>query len=179
MKARLCVYLSDQVDQRLGIAARRPGASKSAITDAALAAFLSPERDDQRDAAIIRRLDHLSRQLDRLERDQTIVSESLALFIRYYLTITPPLPGVEQDAARALGKERFEFFVAQLGRRLAGGKAMIRDVLEEVAPSESDFFTEAEIDALRAAKDASSPNGSAKVGGGGSEETTRGETIHD
>ena len=165
MKPRLCVYLSDPVDQRLSIAARRPGASKSAITDAALASFLSPERDDQRDAAIIRRLDRLSRQLDRLERDQTIVSESLALFVRYYLTITPPLPGAEQNAARALGKERFEFFVAQLGRRLAAGKTMIRDVMEEVAPSESDFFTEAEIDALRAAKAAGpsdSGNGTAE-----------------
>jgi predicted transcriptional regulator len=166
MKPRLCVYLSDQVDQRLGVAARRPGASKSAITDAALAAFLSPERDDQRDAAIIRRLDRLSRQLDRLDRDQTIVTESLALFVRYYLTITPPLPEAEQDAARPLGKERFEFFVAQLGRRLAGGKTMIRDVLEEVAPSEEDFFTEGEIDALRAAKAASSPNDGTRNGGG-------------
>jgi predicted transcriptional regulator len=169
MKARLCVYLSDQVDQRLSVAARRPGASKSAIADAALAAFLSPERDDQRDAAIIRRLDRLSRQLDRLERDQTIVSESLALFVRYYLTITPPLPGGEQDAARALGKERFEFFVAQLGRRLAGGKSMIRDVLEEIAPSESDFFTEAEIDALRSAKDGASSNLGGKNGSGADE----------
>jgi hypothetical protein len=153
MKARLCVYLSDQVDQRLALAARRPGASKSAITDAALAAFLSPERDDQRDAAIVRRLDRVSRQLDRLDRDQTIASESLALFVRYYLTITPPLPGAEQDAARALGKERFDYFVAQLGRRLAGGKSMIRDVLEEIGTTESDFFTEAEIDALRTLKD--------------------------
>lgn len=166
MKPRLCVYLSDQVDQRLGVAARRPGASKSAITDAALAAFLSPERDDQRDAAIIRRLDRLSRQMDRFERDQTIVSESLALFVHYYLTITPPLPEAEQDAARPLGKERFEFFVAQLGRRLAGGKTMIRDVLEEIAPSEDDFFTEAEIDALRAAKQSPSSNGGAGNGGG-------------
>lgn len=153
MKARLCVYLSDQVDQRLALAARRPGASKSAITDAALAAFLSPERDDQRDAAIVRRLDRVSRQLDRLDRDQTIAAESLALFVRYYLTITPPLPGVEQDAARALGKERFEYFVAQLGRRLAGGRSMIRDVLEEIGTEESDFFTEAELDALRTLKD--------------------------
>ena len=152
MKARLCVYLSDPVDQRLAIAAKRPGASKSAITDAALGAFLSPERDDQRDAAIIRRLDRISRQVDRLERDQTIVSESLALFVRYYLTVTPPLPGADQDAARALGKERFEFFVTQLSRRLAGGKNMIRDVLEEIQPAESDFFTQAEIDALRAVK---------------------------
>lgn len=156
MKPRLCVYLSNQVDQRLAAAARRPGASKSAITDAALAAFLSPERDDQRDAAIIRRLDRLSRQLDRAERDQTILSETVALFVRYYLTITPPLPGAEQDAARALGKERFEYFVAQVGRRLAGGRNMIRDVLEEISPDESDFFTEEEIDALRAVKETTS-----------------------
>ena len=73
--------------------------------------------------------------------------------MRYYLTITPPLPGVEQDAARALGKERFEYFVAQLGRRLAGGRSMIRDVLEEIGTEESDFFTEAELDALRTLKD--------------------------
>ena len=166
MKPRLCVYLSDQVDQRLAAAARRPGASKSAITDAALAAFLSPERDDQRDAAIIRRLDRLSRQLDRAERDQTIFSETLALFVRYYLTITQPLPGAEQDAARALGKERFEYFVAQVGRRLAGGRNMIRDVLEEISADESDFFTEEEIDALRAAKESVSPEKDKANGGG-------------
>ncbi|MCG8357094.1 MAG: CopG family transcriptional regulator [Kiloniellales bacterium] len=166
MKPRLCVYLSDQVDQRLAAAARRPGASKSAITDAALAAFLSPERDDQRDAAIIRRLDRLSRQFDRLERDQTILSETLALFVRYYLTITPPLPGAEQDAARALGKERFEYFVAQVGRRLAGGRSMIRDVLEEISADESDFFTQEEVDALRAVKETTSHAKDTANGGG-------------
>lgn len=166
MKPRLCVYLSDQVDQRLTLAARRPGASKSAITDAALAAFLSPERDDQRDAAIIRRLDRLSRQLDRVERDQTILSETVALFVRYYLTITPPLPGVEQDAARALGKERFEYFVAQVGRRLAGGRNMIRDVLEEISADESDFFTQEEVDALRAVKEPTSQEKDKANGGG-------------
>mgnify|MGYP006969500047 CR=1 FL=1 len=114
----------------------------------------------------------MSRQLDRLERDQTIVSESLALFIRYDLTITPPLPGVEQDAARALGKERWKFLAAQLGSRLPGGQTRISDVLEAVAPSEGDFFTEAEIDALRSVKTAASPNGDAKNGRGGSEEAT-------
>lgn len=148
MKARLCVYLSDQVDERLRIAVKRPGVSKSAITEAALAAFLTPERDDQRDAAIIRRLDRFSRQLERLDRDQTIIGESVALFVRYYLSITPPLPAAEQVSARALGKERFEYFVSQLARRLAGGKNMIRDVLEEIDPATSDFFTAEELDAL-------------------------------
>ncbi len=67
--------------------------------------------------------------------------------------MTPPLPNADQDAARALGKERFEYFTTQLARRLAGGKNMIRDVLEEISAEETDFFTEAEIDALRAVRE--------------------------
>jgi hypothetical protein len=39
---------------------------------AALASFLSPDAGDQREAAIAKRLDRLSRQFDRLERDQNI-----------------------------------------------------------------------------------------------------------
>ncbi len=147
MKARLCVYLSDPVEQQLALAAKRPGASKSALTEAALSAFLNPGQDGKPDPVLVRRLDRMSRQIERIERDQTVVSETLALFIRYYLTITPPLPGAGQDAARALGKERFEYFVSQLGRRLAGGKNLVRDVLEEIPAVESDLFASGEIDA--------------------------------
>jgi hypothetical protein len=55
-------------------------------------------------------------QLDRVERDLSVTAETIALFVRYYLTITPPLPSGDQDAARALGRERFEMFVAQVGK---------------------------------------------------------------
>lgn len=140
MKPRLCVYLSDAVDRQLALAASRPGASKSAITEAALAAFLTAQAGGMPQPALVRRLDRMSRQLDRIDRDQAVVSETLALFVRYYLTITPPLPGADQGAARALGKERFEYFVAQLGRRLAGGKNLVRDVLEELPAAEADLL---------------------------------------
>ena len=36
---------------------------------------------------------------------------------------------------------------------------MIRDILEEVSADESEFFTERELDALRAVKTAASPSG--------------------
>ena len=91
----------------------------------------------------------MTRQYDRLERNLSITTETLALFIRFFLTVTPPLPNMDQEAARALGKERFDYFISQLGRRLAGGKNMIRDVLEETSASENDFFTQEEVDALK------------------------------
>jgi len=89
---------------------------------------------DQREAAIAKRLDRLSRQSERLERDQNIQIETLALFIRYYLTVSTPVPEAHQEAARAQGKARFEQFVEQLGRHLLRGRSLVRDVVEELHP---------------------------------------------
>ena len=153
MKPRLNIHVTDDLFDKVETAAKRPGVTKAAIIEAALLGFFSKEFDDQRDGALIRRLDRLTRQYDRLERNLTITTETLALFVRFFLTVTPPLPDADQDAARALGKERFEYFTSQLARRLAGGKNMIKEVLEEITAEENDFFTEAEIDALRAVRE--------------------------
>ena len=165
MKPRLNVHVANELFDKVEIAAKRPGVTKAAVVEAALMGFFSKEFDDQRDGALIRRLDQMTRQYDRLERNLSITTETLALFIRFFLTVTPPLPNTDQDAARALGKERFDYFISQLGRRLAGGKNMIRDVLEEVSADEGDFFTQEEIDALRTIRETASPDeGSAKGG---------------
>ena len=59
--------------------------------------------------------------IERLSRDQTILIETIALFIRYQLSITPPLPDAHQEAARAQGKARFQQFIEQLARHLQRG----------------------------------------------------------
>jgi hypothetical protein len=46
-----------------------------------------------------------------LKRDVRISIEALALFVRFWLTVTPPLPDSAQAAANAKGRERFEHFV--------------------------------------------------------------------
>src|SRR6266576_1479264 len=76
MKTKISVYLSDSVSQRLTLASCRPGANKSAVVDAALDRFLNPERDQSGDAALIRRLDRMSRQLERADRDLSIMAET-------------------------------------------------------------------------------------------------------
>ncbi|MDP3372840.1 MAG: hypothetical protein Q8S34_01265, partial [Hydrogenophaga sp.] len=62
--------------------------------------------------------------------------ETLALFIRYYLTVSTPVPEGHQEAARAQGKARFEQFVEQLGRHLLRGRSLVRNVIEELHPQE-------------------------------------------
>src|SRR4051794_26043347 len=126
MKSRLNIYFApDRLDQLAELSARR-GLTKSSIVEAAVASFLSPDAADRREAAFVRRLDRLSRQLERLERDLTIGVETMALFVRFWLTVTPPLPESAQPAARAKGSERYEAFVETLGRRLQQGRSLVR-----------------------------------------------------
>ena len=131
-KDRLNVYFDTALSADLDALAARRKVSKSQIVEAALAAFLSPDAADQREAAFVRRLDRLSRAIERLERDQTIAAEALALFVKFWLTTTPPLPDAMRDAANAKGRERYEGFVDALGRRLAKGKTLTKEVSEDV-----------------------------------------------
>jgi hypothetical protein len=131
---RLNLFIQREHARRLDELAAKKGVSKSSIVAAALASWLSPDAADQREAAIAKRLDRLTRQFERLERDQSIQIETLALFVRYFLTVSTPVPEAHQEAARAQGRARFEQFVEQLGRHLLRGHSLVRDVIEEMQP---------------------------------------------
>src|ERR1700732_2500121 len=112
--------------------ADRWGQPKSLVAEAAIASFLTPDDSDRHEVALTRRLDRLTRQAERLERDLTISVEALALFVHYWLTLIPTLPEGAQAAAQAKGRERFAAFVETLGRRLASGKSFLREISMDV-----------------------------------------------
>lgn len=143
-RKRLNLFIEPEHAKRLDELAAMKGLSKSSIIAAALASFLSPDSGDQREAAIAKRLDRLSRQLDKLERDQNILIETLALYVRYFLTVSSPVPEAHQEAARAQGRARFEQFIEQLGRHLLRGRSLVKDVIEEIQPDSSQFFGQQE-----------------------------------
>src|SRR5215813_8194807 len=139
MKERLSVYLDPHVMRSLIDYADRRGKSKSLVAEAAIASFLSPDAPERQEATLVRRLDRLVRQMERLERDVGIAFETVALFVRFWLTATPALPEQAQAAARAKGAERYHAFVEALGRRLAKGPTLLREVsLDVAAAGESD-----------------------------------------
>src|ERR1700736_5908763 len=104
------------------------------VVESALASFLSPDNSERMEATLGRRLDRLTRQVERLERQVTISNEALALFVRFWLTVTPPLPDTAQPAAQAKGRERYEGFVEALGRRMAKGQTLAQEVSHDVIP---------------------------------------------
>jgi predicted transcriptional regulator len=110
------------------------------VVETALASHLSPDGADRLEAALARRLDHMTRQIERLERHVTISNEALAVFVRFWLTSTPSLPDTALAAAQAKGRERYDGFVEALGRRLARGRKLADEISLDVdaAASESD-----------------------------------------
>jgi len=136
-KERLSVYLDSAIMAELGSFASRRKKSLSLVAEAAIASFLSPDGSDRLKAALSRRLDRMSRQTERLERDLGISVEMLALFVRFWLTNTPTYPESAQAAAQAKGRERFEGFVEALGRRVASGRSIAREIGEEIAAAPS------------------------------------------
>jgi len=83
-----------------------------------------------------RRLERLTRHVERLERHITISNEALALFVRFWLTATPPLPDTAQPTAKAKGRERYVGFVEALGRRLARGQTLAREISLDIEPAQ-------------------------------------------
>lgn len=133
VKQRLSVYLDAEMMARLEKLATKERAAKSSIAEAAIISFLTADDADRWEAALTRRLDRLTRSVDRVERDLEFSVEALALYIRAWLTATPPLPEGTQAAAQAKGRERYESFVEALGRRLAKGTRLSREVSRELS----------------------------------------------
>ena len=118
---RYQLFLPRPLAERFEALAAAPGASKSRLLATAVEAWLDRQGFDALEQRFAVRLDRISGQLERIERNGHVELESLALFVRYMLTVTPPVAD-EDDAARAVGRDRFAAFVERVGRRLAGGR---------------------------------------------------------
>ena len=64
----------DDLARQIADLADRKKISRSAIVEAAVASFLSPDGADKREAALTRRLDRMTRQIHRIERDLGITA---------------------------------------------------------------------------------------------------------
>lgn len=146
VKKRYTLYLSRPLARKLDELARRKKGAKSALVEEALAMSLAPEVIAGTEDAAAQHHRELMKILRTIERDVAIVTEMLSFHVRYFLTITPPLSSEEQEPARLLGKERFQAFVAQVGRQLASDQRLVSEVLEVIASEHPDLFATAGLD---------------------------------
>ncbi|MFT9027276.1 CopG family transcriptional regulator [Acetobacter indonesiensis] len=131
-KTRMNVYFEPELLKQVEALALRRNVSKSAVIEASVASFLSADASERLEAVFARRMDRIDRQIGGMDEDIAIMGETLALFIRFWLTVTPPLPDSAQASARAKGVERFEGFLQSLGRKLATGDRFLRELSRDI-----------------------------------------------
>ena len=134
MKVRQNLYLDREIGQALEALAAGETGNKSRLVNDALRDWLGRRGSKEVDDLLRLRLDRISREVALARRDLEVLLESFSLFVRHQLTVTAPLP--EGDAAAvAIGRERFEKFVAQVGRQLASSRRTLGpDDLAEARP---------------------------------------------
>ncbi|PYD48260.1 ribbon-helix-helix domain-containing protein [Novacetimonas pomaceti] len=133
MRGKYTFRLPPDLVDRIAEYATRRRVTQAAVVEAALASFLSPDGPDRLESPLSRRLDRMTREIERLDRHVTITNETLAVFVRFWLTSTPPLPDGAMAAARAKGRERYDGFVEAVGRRLAGSHGFAEELLHSTA----------------------------------------------
>lgn len=121
MKVRQNLYIDRELAEALEALAAGETGNKSRLVNDALRDWLERRGAKEIDTLLKRRLDGLGREIGHARRDIEVLLESLSLFVRYQLMVTAPVP--EGDtAALAIGRERFDKFVSQVGRQIASAR---------------------------------------------------------
>lgn len=148
-RPRIRPYVDEDVYVRLRTAAQRQGQTESSIVNAALIAHFRGDHEASRLNAMLRRLDQLTRSVETSRRDQTVHAEAFGLFMRYFLTVIPPVGAKDKAAAQAEGQSRFETYLESLRTILADGQPILMSALDDVRADESAFFTLEELQRLK------------------------------
>ena len=119
--------------------ARQRRVQQKQIVLSALEAFFHPEGQDSRDAMIGRRLNRIDARQRALAQQHEIIAETLALFVRVWLTNTTEVPDSQKSEANAQGGKRYQRFIEHLVKRLGAGQSLFTELPKEVLLTASDF----------------------------------------
>jgi len=126
MKVRQNLYIERSLRDALDALVAREGGNKSRFVNAALEDLLAKRGTKAVDDLFKLRLDRISREITSCRSELGILLEAFALFVRYQLMVTAPIPESD-EATLSIGSERFERFISQLGRQLASGRRSLSD----------------------------------------------------
>jgi hypothetical protein len=68
-----------------------------------------------------------------MHREIQVMTETLALFVRYVHTVTPPPPEEERHEAEIVGRKRYEVLIPEVGRRVASDRKLVAEVICSIA----------------------------------------------
>ena len=120
---KITIYLTGDLQERIGAVATRQGRSVSSIIVEAVQARYGRKDGDQIDPAL-RQVARMEARLDKAIRDNIMVKEALLLFVRVWLEHNPPLDEHLEESAAASAAARFERFLDFVAQAISSGRSL-------------------------------------------------------
>jgi len=141
------VYI--RMSATLNMAVRELAAARrvplKAIYEAAIAAYLSPGAQDQRDAMLARQLNRFSRGVESVDWNTKLIVAMMRYQIELDLSFLPePVTDEGRQLVTEKGARRFDRFEQWLMRSLVDPESLYNRLRSQVTPSASDFETTGE-----------------------------------
>ena len=133
LNTRLPLHMVQQVKY----VAQERGVTDGSIVEAALREFLGKTEQEE---ILLKKVDRLSRQLERMKREHRAMLEVLSSFIRVYLTHERDIPENEKANAELKGARRFARFMDLVASELDKNKPFF-DELEQKEFQKEDFVS--------------------------------------
>jgi hypothetical protein len=121
--------------QQIKYVAQERGVSEGSIVEAALREYLGKTEQEE---LLLKKSEKISRQIERLRRENKAMLEVLSSFIRVYLTHAHEIPEHEKAQAEIKGARKFVRFMELVAKGLEENKPFF-DELEEKRFESGDF----------------------------------------
>jgi hypothetical protein len=138
-RKRIAFRVQSPLLARVDAEARSTGTSRQQFLEAALAERFSEESQEERDALIARRLNRIDSRLSVIEREIEILAEWHGLYLRMWFATHPEIPEDQREAALRQAQQRYDRFLASLGKRVGSGQSLMQELPKEVALKAQDF----------------------------------------
>lgn len=122
--------------QQIKFVAHERGVSDGSIIEAALREFLGKTEQEE---IILKKLDRISRQLEKIRRENGAMLEVLSSFIRVYLTHEREISEDDKVKAEVKGARRFSRFMDLVASQLEKNKPFF-DEMETRQFGKEDFY---------------------------------------
>jgi len=149
IKPRIRPRIYPMTHSRLLAYAQSTGKTQSEITDAALRHFFRNQDAEVQENALLRRLDHTTGQLGRVDRDVRLLTDAFTLYLQYFFTVIPDISPSQSDARAAQGVKHFHDFLDRYRDFVKSGGANIKNAVEDLLVTDQSFFSDEDIEKLK------------------------------
>lgn len=129
------VRLPIHIVQQIKYVASERGVTEGSVIEAALRGYLGKTEHEE---ILLKKSDKISRQIDRLRRENKALFEMLSTYVRVYLTHTQEIPEQEKTQAELKATRKFARFMELVAKGLEDNKQFFDD-LEEKRFDKEDF----------------------------------------